>query len=129
MWRRRAMAMRHGNGSTRFSRSPPQTSSVEVAAVLEHVAGQMQVRGLTLEVVRENATFKVIRYGLAAAWVLLLPWLAWPLWHPGPGQRKRRLFAALSMIILIAVLAPRVLTIQLRQLVQDILLAAIVDHV
>ena len=94
---------------------PAQVSSVEVTAVLNQVVGEMQVRGLTLEAVREHAAFTMARYALTAAWLLTLPWLIWPLYQPGPMRRRRLSVILMGAVILVGVLTPQTAKIQLRK--------------
>ncbi|MDA1101093.1 MAG: hypothetical protein O2967_19155 [Proteobacteria bacterium] len=102
-------------------RLPALVTSVEVVAVLSQVVGEMQVRGLTLEVLQEHPAFASARYGLMAAWLLALPWLIWPLYRPGPRRRRRLSVILLGAIILAGVLTPNTAKVQLRQFARDAL--------
>ena len=95
---------------------PARVSSVEVAAVLNQVIGEMQIRGLTLEAVDEHGAFTMARYALTAVWLLLLPWLIWPLYRSGPGRGGRLSVMALAAIILAGVLTPQTAKLQLHRM-------------
>lgn len=103
---------------------PEQVSAVEIAIVLNQVAGEMQVRGLTLDVVRERAGFIFARRGLSTAWLLMAVWLIWPLWRSGSHRRGRLVISALALVILAGTLTPHTIKNQLRQLAQAALQAA-----
>lgn len=100
---------------------PPRVTAMEVVAVLSQVAGQMQVRGLTLEVVQERAAFGLARYGLIAVWLAALPWLAWPLYRPGPMRRGRLIVSLLGIVILAGALTPHSAKNELRRFVYQLL--------
>ncbi|MBT7287258.1 MAG: VanZ family protein [Rhodospirillaceae bacterium] len=109
-----------GNGPWQpFSRIiwlPRGSKSIEVVAVLNQVAGEMQVRDLTLEIVEENAGFETARQTLTLIWLLLLPWLFWPLYRPGGNRRGRLAIAFIASVILFGALTPHEAKSQLRQI-------------
>ena len=109
-----------GDGPWRlFSRIiwlPQQTKTVEVVAILNQVPGQMQVRDLTLEIVAEKSAFTMARHSLTAVWLLLLPWLAWPLYRPGANRRGRLAIAGVAAVILLGALTPHAVKSQLRHI-------------
>ncbi|MBL6952968.1 MAG: hypothetical protein ISR50_10055 [Alphaproteobacteria bacterium] len=100
---------------------PAQVNSVEIIAELSQVAGQMQVRDLSLEVVQEFTAFTMARYGLVAVWLLALPWLILPLYRPGPARRRRLAVVLLGAIILAGVLLPQTAKTQVHRLARDVL--------
>ncbi|MBC8239585.1 MAG: VanZ family protein [Alphaproteobacteria bacterium] len=98
---------------------PPRVKAMEVTAVLSRVTGQMQVRDLTLAVLREHTAFTFARYGLVAVWLFTVPWLVWPLFRRGPGRRGRLALTVLAVIILAGALTPHAAKNQLHRLVDE----------
>ena len=105
---------------------PSRVASVEVVAVLNQVVGQMQVRGLTLEAVEEHGAFTMARYALTAAWLMLLPWLIWPLYRSGPRRGGRLIVVLLAAVILAGVLTPQTAKIQLHKMANAVLKSDVV---
>lgn len=100
---------------------PRHVKTIEVIAVLNRVAGQMQVRDLKLEVMREAVAFKWSRYALTALWIGVFPWLIWPFCRPGVLWGQRILVVFLAMTVLAGALTPHTAKDQLRRALQAIL--------
>ena len=98
---------------------PPRVAAVEVMVVLNQVAGEMEVRDLSLDVVQQRQAFSIMRYGLIAAWLLLLPWLAWPLLRAGRHRCGRLAVAIMSLAILVGALTPHTAKHELRRLAKS----------
>ncbi len=117
-------AQEHGDSPWRqvalTARLPQRVKAVEVFAVLNHVAGSMDVRDLKLDVVEESNLFLVLRYALTAAWAISLPWLAWPLLRAGPRRLGRAAVALMATVILIGVLTPHTAKLELRRIAQEL---------
>ncbi|MBT3370763.1 MAG: hypothetical protein HOA08_00735 [Rhodospirillaceae bacterium] len=100
---------------------PPRVDAVEVVVILSRVTGEMAVRDLSLDVVQQRPIFNVMRYSLIAVWLLLLPWLAWPLCRAGRRRYGRLAVAILSLAILVGALTPHIAKNELSRLTRDLL--------
>ena len=93
----------------------PDITAVQVIIALSNVAGEAEVRDLSLDVVAEDATFMLLRQVLSVLWLLALPCLAWPL------LRWRRLTVlGVASVILFGTLTPHLVKHEVRHFIQEI---------